>query len=203
MRKDKKLIFDPKSLWKKVVDQTQYALQCGTLHSLPTDYEFVEEGGINFLVRILANLVRKYEAQKQQDQKSQETGKDGNPFLPYEEDLFVTDISKTHLCLLNKYNVVSHHLLIITRAFEEQETWLNLADFTALWACISEIEGLGFYNGGKLAGASQRHKHLQLVPFPLIPEGKKIPIEAAIATAQYNRNIGIIPSFPLVMRSLN
>ena len=34
-----------------------------------------------------------------------------NPFLPYEEDLYVCDLSPTHVCLLNKFNVVDHHFL--------------------------------------------------------------------------------------------
>ncbi|NIO40609.1 MAG: phosphorylase, partial [Burkholderiales bacterium] len=38
-----------------------------------------------------------------------------NPFLPYGKDLFVSDISETHLALLNKFNVIDYHLLIVTR----------------------------------------------------------------------------------------
>ena len=155
----------------------------------------MEQNEIRFLVRILSNLARKDEAQKKQEKKTPTSGKEFNPFLPYEEDLFVADISDTHLCLLNKYNVVDHHLLIITRAFEEQESWLTRGDFQALWACLAEIEGLAFYNAGKSAGASQRHKHLQLVPFPLVPEGTKPPIEPAIASARFQGSVRTIPGF--------
>ena len=82
-------------LWKSVLDSTNHALQCGALHSIPTEYEFVEQQGVCFLVRILSNLVRK-------DEAKQKPRKEFNPFLPYEEDLFVTDISDTHVCILNK-----------------------------------------------------------------------------------------------------
>ncbi len=34
-----------------------------------------------------------------------------------------------------------------------------------MWTCLGEFEVLVFYNGGKLAGASQRQKHLQIVTF--------------------------------------
>jgi ATP adenylyltransferase len=78
--------------------------------------------------------------------------------------LYVADASPTHVCLLNKFNVVDHHLLIVTRAFEEQETPLTRRDFEALWTCLAEYAGLGFYNSGVVAGASQPHRHLQLLP---------------------------------------
>ena len=35
-------------------------------------------------------------------------------------------------------------------------------------AILAEFDGLGFYNGGETAGASQPHKHLQIVPLPLL-----------------------------------
>jgi sulfate adenylyltransferase (ADP) / ATP adenylyltransferase len=176
----------PDQFWQQVIAQTHHAIRCGALQSIATDYEFVEDGGTRFLVRVLANLSRKDAAQTEQAAKRTATGAAFNPFLPYEPDLFVADLSATHLCLLNKFNVVDHHLLIVTRAFESQETWLTLADFEALWVCMMAVEGLAFYNGGKDAGASQPHKHLQLVPLPFVPEGLSIPVEPAIATAQHH-----------------
>lgn len=178
------------TLWEKVKAQTEHALACGALQSIPTHADFIEQNGVSFLVRSLDNLARKEKATQQQKQASlpgqHSSGQQVNPFLPYEEDLFVTHLSDTHLCLLNKYNVVEHHLLIVTRAFEEQETWLNLQDFSALSRCIIAIDGLAFYNGGQIAGASQPHKHLQLVPMPLSPQGHPIPIDAVVADALPN-----------------
>lgn len=206
-------MLEPGTLWARVTKRTEHALRCGALQSIPTEYEFVEQGGINFLVRILHNLARKDEAKKKQDKVIATSGKEFNPFLPYEEDLFVADISDTHLCLLNKFNVIDHHLLIITRAFEDQETLLTLQDFEAMWACMAEFECLAFYNSGKTSGASQRHKHLQLVPLPLAPRETptlplsdkakqqrqpQIPIEPKLATAKFESAIGTIPSFPFV-----
>ena len=191
-------VLEPGTLWTRITQQTAHALQCGALQSIPTESEFVEQDGISFLVRILSNLIRKDKAKKKQEKKATNSGKEFNPFLPYEEDLFVADISDSHLCLLNKFNVVDYHLLIVTRKFEEQETWLTVQDFEAMWRCLAEFEGLAFYNGGKIAGASQRHKHLQLVPLPLAANGLKIPIEPAIASAIFQGTIGTIPSFPFV-----
>ncbi len=189
------ILLKPGTLWQKVVDRTSHALQCGALLTIPTDYEFVEQNGVKFLVRILSNLDRKYQAKKKQDRETA-TGKDFNPFLPYEEGLFVADISDTHVCILNKFNVVDYHLLIVTRAFEEQESLLTLQDFVAMWAVLNEFEGLAFYNAGKNAGASQRHKHLQVAPLPLAPKGAQIPIEPLLASAKFQNSVGTIPDLP-------
>ncbi|AUT02563.1 phosphorylase [Nostoc sp. CENA543] len=195
---DEKILLQPATLWDSLKKQTHHALECGALLSIPTEFEFVEQDGVKFLVRILSNLVRKDTAKKQQDKQTQSSGKEFNPFLPYEQDLFVADISETHVCILNKFNVVDYHLLIITRAFEEQESLLTLADFAAMWACLAGMDGLAFYNAGKNAGASQRHKHLQLVPLPLTPSGIKTPIEPLLAEAKFEGEIGTIPGLPFI-----
>lgn len=197
--------FEPGTLQEKVTEQTKRAIGCGALLSLPTDYELVEQQDVRFLVRILLNLVRKDEAKQQANNppKHQQSSQPFNPFLPYEEELFVTHLSKTHLCLLNKYNVVNHHILIVTRAFENQENLLNLQDFVATWTCLVELDGLAFYNGGKAAGASQSHKHLQLVPYLISPEESQIPIEALLTkallkSANSQEPIVTIPELPFV-----
>jgi ATP adenylyltransferase len=187
------------TLWNKVIAQTQHALQCGALQPILTEYEIIEDAEIPFLVRIVANLARKDAAKQEESKKIKIEGKPFNPFLPYDRNLFVTNISDTHLCLLNKFNVVEHHLLIVTREFEEQDNWLTQQDFMALGATLAQIDGLGFYNGGKLAGSSQPHKHLQLIPFPFLPEKIRLPIDPTIATVQYNSDqIGLIPSFEFI-----
>ncbi|MGB7412847.1 MAG: phosphorylase, partial [Thermosynechococcaceae cyanobacterium] len=67
------------------------------------------------------------------------------------------------------------------RHFEPQESWLTQNDFAALAQCMQEINGLAFYNGGQNAGASQGHKHLQLVPLPLsLNHRHAVPLEALI-----------------------
>ncbi|WP_374824213.1 phosphorylase [Aerosakkonema sp. BLCC-F183] len=193
-----KIQLEPGILWDLVIKQTERGINCGALETIPTEYEYVEAEGINFLVRIISNLVRKDAAKKSVSKNSNTSSKEFNPFLPYDKDLFVTDISDTHLCLLNKFNVVEHHLLIVTRAFEEQESLLTLEDFEAMWVVLDEIDGLAFYNSGKIAGASQRHKHLQWVPLPLSPSGEKMPIAPMLGTAIWEGVVERIPSFPFV-----
>lgn len=163
--------------------QTQHALACGALLPIETAHTFIDDGGVRFAVRVAANLARKEAAGQ-----TPRTQPPRDPFLPYERDLFVADLSPTHVALLNKFNVLPHHLLIVTRAFAAQETLLDAADFAALVLALREIDGLGFYNGGAIAGASQAHKHLQMVPLPLEGGGagtqSTVPMEALFGNAQ-------------------
>lgn len=130
----------------------------GALEPIPTRVETVEDEGVRFAVRVVEHLREKRRAARD-DRDS-----DRNPFLPYEEALHVADVSSTHVALLNKFNVLEDHLIVIPRAFEEQESYLTLADFDALGEVMEELHALFFYNAGPTAGASQRHKHLQFVP---------------------------------------
>ncbi len=187
----------PLNLWQLTRDRTRSALECGALQSIPTHYEWLEDGGVQFLVRVVDNIRRRVEARRAQTAK----GPDFNPFLPYEPELFVCDLSDTHVCLLNKFNVVEHHLLMITRHFESQETLLTRSDLAALWTVLAQIDGLAFFNGGALAGASQPHKHLQLIPLPLVPDDPqphaRLPIEPPIQAA-LAQGLTQVPSFPFV-----
>lgn len=177
--------------------RTEHALRRGALHPIKTMQATIEDGGVRFLVRQVSSLARKDDDRQKRKAKARDSG-EVDPFLPYGPDLFVADVSDTHLALLNKFNVIDHHLLIVTRRFEDQEALLTLADFTALFACMAEFQGLGFYNGGATAGASQRHKHLQIVPLPLAKQGPALPIEPLLASARMDGPIGTVPglAFP-------
>lgn len=148
-------------LLERVQAQTEAALQAGALQPIPTRAAAVPAGALSFVVRIVTGRAPKSSPGRAAPDA---IAANESPFLRPQAELFVQDLSATHVCLLNKYPVVEHHLLIVTRAFEEQESLLDEADFAALAALLDQIDGLGFYNAGRAAGASQRHKHLQLVP---------------------------------------
>ena len=170
------LLLEPGTLEARIQSRSDLALKSGALQPIPTTVEFLEEGGIRFLVRVLSSLARKDEARWQKE-RAAVAGEKTDPFSPCEEEMFVADLTGTHFCLLNKFNVVPHHLLIVTRDFEDQDCYLTPEDFTAMLIGLGEYEGLAFYNGGLVAGASERHKHLQQVPLPLAKEGPPIPID--------------------------
>jgi ATP adenylyltransferase len=162
-------LLNPGHLWQELVARTETAKASGHLHTIDTDFHQLHQEGITFFVRVASHLKHKAKEKKQQPAF--------NPFLHPEPELTVCDLSPSHLTVLNKFNVVNHHLLIITRAFQSQELLLTPLDFEAWWRCLPEYPSLGFYNGGDAAGASQRHKHLQLVPLPLYQSITKLPIE--------------------------
>ncbi len=180
-------------LWSAVKRRSARAAQSGALQRIETRIRFIEDEGIRFVVRAVSSLAAK---NRQRIGDAEASG--ANPFLPYDEALFVAEVSDTHVCLLNKFNVIDHHVLIVTRVFEDQEELLTAADFAALWTCLAEIDGLGFYNGGPTAGASQRHKHLQIVPLPLAGEGPRLPIEPLLAKAPGGQRIAEVPGLPFV-----
>ncbi len=168
-------VFAPGTLLERVRAASAAALRLQALEPIRTRSAYLEDHGIRFLVRMVSSLRHKppHDAHR-------------NPFLPYETALYVADASDSHACILNKYNVVDLHLLIVTRKFEHQESLMTAEDFRALWRCLLEYESLGFYNSGVTSGASQRHKHLQVVPLPLVPNGSPCgtPIEPLLDNAQ-------------------
>jgi sulfate adenylyltransferase (ADP) / ATP adenylyltransferase len=169
------------TLWQNIVNHTELAIADGSLHTIDTQAHHMSQNGYDFIVRVAKNIKRKKNQKKAQP--------DFNPFLPPEKSLTISDISPTHLSVLNKFNVVNHHLLIITRHFESQERLLTLDDFEALCYCLSEYPALGFYNGGEAAGASQKHKHMQLVPLPLYGASNPYPFSPHLSS---NSQSGVI-----------
>lgn len=181
----------PGSLRSLVEQARRRARASGALQPIETECEILEDDGVRFPVRVVSSLRRKARAGRTPSPPA-------DPFAPPEPDLLVTEVSDTHVCVLNKYNVIDDHLLVVTRAFEHQERLLTRADFEALCACLAEYPSLGFYNGGAVAGASQAHKHLQLVPLPLGPQGPAIPMEPKLALVQTHDGLGAPagPPFP-------
>jgi len=152
------------NLRQRIAQRAAQALTAGVLHPLATSAELVHDQGVDFVVHLLSHLEKKTLAGTQQRTTR------SNPFLPHDPALWVCDVAPAHRLLLNKFNVLAHHLLIVTREFRPQEELLDLADLTALVAVLRQVDGLAFYNAGVIAGASQPHKHLQLVSLPLGPD---------------------------------
>lgn len=142
---------------RKIAD----ALASGALQPIRTEQTEVIDAGLRFAVRWVSSLAHKDAARV--DAVSRRNP-DFNPFLPPDPALTVAELGNAHLAVLNKYPVIERHLLIVTRAFEAQTSPLTVADFTALAQVMAPNGGLGFYNGGADAGASQAHKHLQWIP---------------------------------------
>lgn len=79
-----------------------------------------------------------------------------NPFLPPDPAMTVCDLEPNHLLILNKFNVVANHVLVITRDFEPQSDPLSENDMKAVFSVLTNMpsphNGLAFYNSGPSSG---------------------------------------------------
>ena len=136
------------------LQQSQRARDSGALVPLAT--ALVEASGLEpFVLRRLLSATPKH---------LRRAGPKPNPFLPWERDLEVERLGGTHLLLLNKYPVQEGHLLLITQQWKPQAGWLEPLDWQALAQVDQDSPGLWFFNSCAAAGASQPHRHLQLLP---------------------------------------
>lgn len=153
-----------------VEERLRQALGAGALAPIETIAETVEQEGVRFVVRRVSSLARKHAGPP-------------TPLVPWDERLFVAEVPPAHAMILNKFPVIARHALLVTRRFAPQEALLDAEDFAALAACLADWDALAFYNGGREAGASQPHKHLQLVPRAL-GEAGELPIAPLLARAE-------------------
>jgi ATP adenylyltransferase len=180
------------TLWSALVARQRRAVACGALEPIETAGEVIEDAGVPFFVRRITDPEFQSRIRALQSPAAQT----GNPFLPYDEDLFVTDVSDTHFCLLSKYPAVANHMLLVTRRFEEQMDLLTPRDWRALCICIEEFDVLAFYNSGAAAGASQRHRHIQLVPPPVGAGPERAPMEVLLDDVRFEAALGRIERLP-------
>lgn len=175
----------------RITATIQSALACGALQPIATEQQTLDDHGIPFVVRWVSALAQK------RLQSVIESGRrpDHNPFLPHDPALEVARLGETHLALLNKFPVMDRHLLVITRAYEEQTDPLSAGDLAALWSLIERLGGMGFCNGGRDAGASQHHKHLQWIPADA-DNPESVPVTAALRSAIPGQTLNPITALP-------
>lgn len=164
-----------------VHEATRRALANGALQPIETRTLLIDSDGVRFVVRAVSSLTRKDEAHHAAAAAAAAAAVD--PLGDYDPTLFVCDLGPSHYVLLNRFPLLAGHVLLVTRRFERQERLLSVEDFAALSTCLGEVDGLGFYNGGVEAGASQPRKHLQFVPLPLATESPDgVPMERVLGS---------------------
>ncbi|WP_115015130.1 ATP adenylyltransferase [Synechococcus sp. UW140] len=138
------------------LDRSQTALEQGALHPLKTTVSFVPSVGSEpFELRELNSELPRH-LRKQ--------GPKPNPFLPWDPRLEVCPIGQSHALILNKYPVQLGHMLLIRKGWAAQSDWLEPNDWNAVGVVDDITTGLWFFNSGPKAGASQPHRHIQLLP---------------------------------------
>lgn len=141
------------TLWQHALLRSQQA--CATGDLVPLETESLALGIDPFVVRRLLSRAPKH---------LNAAGPKPNPFQPWEPGLEVTRLQTGHVLLLNKFPVQPGHLLVITPQWAPQSGWLTLEDLQAVVEVSADTSGLWFFNSCPAAGASQPHRHLQLLP---------------------------------------
>jgi sulfate adenylyltransferase (ADP) / ATP adenylyltransferase len=116
-------------------------------------------------------------AQKPKPPKPVEPSK--RPFNPFENPspaLLVAQLPPSHRLVLNKFAIVPEHFILATRDFKPQTHLLERGDVDAAYACVQAYHSAGqelfvFFNSGDHSGASQPHRHLQLLPIERMKYG--------------------------------
>ena len=143
-------------LLRKATEVTVAATASGALVPLDTSLtHLMGEGGSRFELRHLLSATPKH---------LRASGPKPNPFLPWDHRLEVDRIGDSHVVILNKYPVQTSHMLLITQDWQPQTGWLSMEDWQSLARIDATTTGLWFFNSGPAAGASQPHRHLQLLP---------------------------------------
>ena len=143
-------------LHQRALHRSQEALSNGALRPLSTDIEtWSGSGDSGFEIRHLVGAPPRH---------LRAAGPKPNPFLPWDQRLEITGVGDEHVLILNKYPVQLGHMLLISRGWQPQIGWLSLLDWTAVCQVHQDTAGLWFFNSGPQAGASQPHRHLQLLP---------------------------------------
>jgi len=141
--------------WEKALSQTKISINLKRLFPLKTiDVTSSLYKGKDFIIRELD--ISKFK-------NNIKVGPKINPFKPWDKILEIDSIGKNHQLILNKYPVQLGHVLLITNDWKEQNGWLEFNDWEALKKVNKDTSGLWFFNSGPLAGASQPHRHIQLL----------------------------------------
>lgn len=157
-------------------------LDANFLNFYPSRKNFVKVSSFSqrpFEVRFCPALVAKKTEVSVVHRPAISGNKPRNPFLPFDQNLFVSDLNSSldYVVIFNKFCLIEDHLLIITKEFVEQSSELSQLDFQAVnevLESLQEIKPLAFYNSGAEAGASQAHRHFQVIPNENIPIGEHI-----------------------------
>jgi ATP adenylyltransferase len=140
--------------WRQALAVSESARQAGALVPLGTELETL--AGIEpFVVRRLTSRTPRH---------LRPEGPKPNPFLPWDPPLEVAILASGHVLLLNKFPVQPAHLLVISQQWRPQSGWIEPADWQAVATVGRDTGGLWFFNSSATAGASQPHRHLQLLP---------------------------------------
>ncbi|KAK8074633.1 hypothetical protein PG997_009296 [Apiospora hydei] len=146
----------------------------GDLTYYPTQVAILRPGnsGIAFQLRFSPALASK---PKPPPPSGGDKGEKKKPFNPFENPLpsmTIAPLPPNHVLVLNKFAIVPEHFILATRTVKPQTHVLESDDIAAAYACIRAYHEdedkaqdlFAFFNSGPHSGASQPHRHIQLLP---------------------------------------
>ncbi|KAI1785774.1 HIT-like protein [Ganoderma leucocontextum] len=164
----------------KLSDSFEKARTSGDLLFFPSTLHTHAENGIEFQIRLCPALQNKPrlptpdfspDAPSPEEQEK----KRHDPFAPpYNPNLLLGEVrdegeGNEYVILFNKFSLVPHHFMLVTKEFRSQTSPLFPPDLVQAYLFLVAAKKAGrkffaFYNCGDLSGASQPHKHVQLLP---------------------------------------
>ncbi|KAF7563980.1 hypothetical protein G7046_g102 [Stylonectria norvegica] len=161
----------------------------GEVHYYPSQVTILSANNIPFQVRFSPALANKPKGPPHDPAKPPKVF---DPFANPPATLRITDLGSQHYLVLNKFAIVPEHFILATTSFKPQTHVLEKLDLEATQACIEAYEAartteaeegardgmngggdglFAFFNCGEHSGASQPHRHIQLLPISRMKEG--------------------------------
>ncbi|KIK83306.1 hypothetical protein PAXRUDRAFT_832084 [Paxillus rubicundulus Ve08.2h10] len=220
---------DPFDIVSALPDKFKAAQQSGELLLFPSEIhdDHDEEIGVGFQVRLCTALQKKPVERTDlipQEERENIASAPKDPFdPPYVPQLYVGDLSledteygtkSDYVVLLNKFCVVPHHFLLVTKEFRSQSSPLLPQELVQIYMLLlaarqANTHYIAFYNCGKNSGASQPHKHIQFIEVgsdgpPIEKLARKATLEVAgkpfaISSLPYANHVFRLP--PLLFNS--
>ncbi|KIY74326.1 ATP adenylyltransferase [Cylindrobasidium torrendii FP15055 ss-10] len=196
----------PHEIIEKVPIQFERGLESGDLLFFPSTISIHNEGGVNYEIRLCPALQKKSPEKHAEISEPVEKEKRPDPFAPpYNPNLLVgylrtEEFEEEYVVLMNKYSVVRDHFLVVTKEFQSQASPLMPEDLASAYSLIVAADKVrqrvfAFYNCGDLSGASQPHKHIQLIRIddPLGPPVEKLAREVNVERTETPFAINALP----------
>ncbi|KAK8851284.1 HIT-like domain-containing protein [Apiospora arundinis] len=166
----------PANLPSLVKAAFEKARAAGDLTYYPTQVAILKpRPGLVFQLRFSRALASKPKPSPSDDKDGKQQKKPFNPFENPLPSMTIAQLPPSHVLVLNKFAIVPEHFILATSTVKPQTHVLEADDIAATYACIQayheaaedgneDQELFAFFNSGPHSGASQPHRHIQLLP---------------------------------------
>lgn len=173
----------PQDLYSKIVQTFDDAVKSGDLIYTPSSNEQDAIDQINYSYSFVPSLGEKpsgdFDKNKEEDQDEEKSSDNQKPFDPFDPPspplTVVPTYAENYAVVLNKFSVVPHHFLLVTKKPYSQSAPLTPPDLAASYHLLRAVNKqvtpsgsryVGFFNCGEASGASVDHRHIQFIKLP-------------------------------------